>query len=96
MALEVDFKEKVFSTAYTARIAAMDTPFLAVEMIDVSILMDGLRDESVKMGVKSVLACVALGLTATQGMGTKSRKSMSGKKGEVRQEPTVLLDTAFS
>lgn len=96
VALEIDFKEKVFSTAYTARTAAMDTPFLAVEMIDVSILMDGLREESMRMGVKSVLACVALGLTATQGTGTKSRKSLSGKKGEVRQEPTVLLDTVLS
>lgn len=101
LALEIDFKEKVVSTNYQARLATIDSPFLAVEMLDVSVFMEGLRNSvgptHMKQGVKTVLACVSLGLSAT-GIGAgRTRKSISAKmKNEIRLEPTVLLDAVLS
>jgi len=108
VALEVDFKEKVISTTYGGRVVQVDSPFLAIEMTDVSVFMDVLRKGEVathlKAGVKTVLACVSLGLSAsaggpsgaTGGGGGRSRKSTSSKgKNELRLEPTVLLDAVL-
>jgi len=107
VALEVDFKEKVISTTYTGRVAQVDSPFLAIEMTDVSVFMEVLRRGEIathlKTGVKTVLACVSLGLSASAGGagsgangGGRSRKSTSSKsKNEVRLEPTVLLDAVL-
>ncbi|KAG8812692.1 hypothetical protein FRC19_002989 [Serendipita sp. 401] len=98
VALEVDFKEKVVSTVYVAKIAAVDAPFLAVSMNDVSALMEGLRDEAthLKTGVKTVLACVSLGLNSSSGPPGKSRRSLNGKaKSDIRLEPVVLLDAVL-
>jgi hypothetical protein len=114
VALEVDFKEKVISTTYGGRVVQVDSPFLAIEMTDVSVFMDVLRKGEVaphlKAGVKTVLACVSLGLSASAGPGAggagagagaggsggRSRKSTSSKgKNELRLEPTVLLDAVL-
>lgn len=99
LALEIDYKERVVSTNYAARVAGVDSPFLAVEMLDVSVFMEGLRDVSpthLKAGVKTVLACVSLGLSASGIAAGRTRKSMSGKmKNEIRLEPTVLLDAVL-
>jgi hypothetical protein len=99
LALEIDYKERVVSTNYAARVAGVDSPFLAVEMLDVSVFMEGLRDVSpthLKAGVKTVLACVSLGLSANGIAAGRTRKSMSGKmKNEIRLEPTVLLDAVL-
>lgn len=96
LALEIDFKERVISTNYSARVASVDSPFLAVEMLDVSVFMEGLRDVTSKTGVKTVLATVSLGLSASGVAAGRTRKSMSGKmKNEIRLEPTVLLDAVL-
>lgn len=105
VALEVDFKEKVLSTTYVGRVVQVDSPFLAIEMTDVSVFMEVLRKGEVathlKAGVKTVLACVSLGLITSSGQNGnggvgRSRKSTSSKsKNEIRLEPTVLLDAVL-
>jgi hypothetical protein len=72
-------------------------------MLDVSTIRDGVKRYSsqsktrdkdkgkTRVGVKTVLATVSLGLSAQVG---RSRKVMHGKmKNEVRLEATVLLDS---
>ncbi|KIM25434.1 hypothetical protein M408DRAFT_331188 [Serendipita vermifera MAFF 305830] len=103
VALEVDFKEKVLSTTYIGRVVQVDSPFLAIEMTDVSVFMEVLRKGDtathLKAGVKTVLACVSLGLSTNTGgpnSAARSRKSTSSKsKNDIRLEPTVLLDAVL-
>jgi hypothetical protein len=68
-ALEIDIKQKVMSTFYHMRVPAVNALFQALEMTDVSVMIEGLRgsENETRVGLRRVLATVGLGLAATYG-----------------------------
>ena len=95
-AFEVDVKQKVMSTFYHLRVPAVNTLFLALEMTDVSVMVEGLRssEHETRVGLRRVLATVGLGLAATYGPARK--KAGSRMKTEIRLESAVVLDDILS
>jgi hypothetical protein len=94
-ALEVDIKQKVMSTFYHLRVPAVNALFQALEMTDVSVMVEGLRgsENESRVGLRRVLATVGLGLAATYGPPRK--KAGSRIKTEIRLESAVVLDDIF-
>lgn len=91
-AFEVDIKQRVMSTFYHLRAPAVNALFQALEMTDVSVMVEGLRgsENESRVGLRRVLATVGLGLVATYG---PSRKKASSRiKTEIRLESAVVLD----
>ena len=91
-AFEVDIKQKVMSTFYHLRAPAVNALFQALEMTDVSVIVEGLRgsENESRVGLRRVLATVGLGLVATYGPSRK--KAGSRIKTEIRLESAVVLD----
>jgi len=91
-ALEIDIKQNVMSTFYHLRVPAVNALFQALEMTDVSVIVEGLRssENESRVGLRRVLATVGLGLAATYGPARK--KAGSRIKSEVRLESAVVLD----
>jgi len=94
-AFEVDIKQKVMSTFYHLRVPAVNALFQALEMTDVSVMVEGLRgsENEPRVGLRRVLASVGLGLAATYG--PLRKKAGSRIKTEIRLESAVVLDDIF-